>query len=56
MYCLQDLHARMEPLLLFFVDGASAIDTKEPEWDLLLAIHREGDITTIVRPCSCCTS
>ncbi|BDA48752.1 Histone acetyltransferase type B catalytic subunit [Coccomyxa sp. Obi] len=44
---VRDLHARMQPLLMFFVDGASAIDTKEPEWDLLLAVHKEGHITTI---------
>ena len=45
----QELHARLQPLLMFFVDGASFIDAEEREWDLLLAVHTEGDITTVVR-------
>ena len=39
----QTLHSRLEPLLLFFVDGASAIDPEEDAWDLLLAVkHVNG--------------
>jgi histone acetyltransferase 1 len=32
---LRELHARLAPLLYFFVDGASAIDAAEPGWELL---------------------
>ena len=38
----------MQPLLLFFIDGANLIDSKEPEWDMLLAVHTKGDIVTVV--------
>ena len=46
----QDLHARFQPLLLFFVDGANFINAEEPEWDLLLAVRSHGGIPTVVRP------
>ena len=45
---MQALHARMQPLLLFFIDGANLIEPKEPEWDLLLAIRTKGDVVTVV--------
>ena len=45
---MQALHARMQPLLLFFIDGANLIDPKEPEWDLLLAMHTKGDAVAVV--------
>lgn len=45
---VQDLHARLQPLLMFFVDGASFINAEEREWDFLLAVHTEGDCITIV--------
>ena len=45
---VQALHARMQPLLLFFIDGANLIDSKEPEWDLLLAVHTKGEAVTVV--------
>ena len=32
---LQALHARMQPLVFFFVDGASAIDADDPDWYLV---------------------
>ena len=53
----QDLHARFQPLLLFFVDGANFINAQEPEWDLLLAIRKLGHVTIVVRASSlfCCT-
>ncbi|KAK9917560.1 hypothetical protein WJX75_005792 [Coccomyxa subellipsoidea] len=44
---VRDLHARLQPLLMFFVDGASFIDAEEREWDFLLAVHTEGDCITI---------
>lgn len=39
----------MQPLLLFFVDGGSAIDAGDPCWDLLLALRTEGERTIVVR-------
>ena len=38
----------MQPLLLFFIDGANLIEPKEPEWDLLLALRTKGDVVTVV--------
>ena len=46
--CAQDLHARFQPLLLFFVDGANFINPEEPEWDLLLAVRTNGAAVTVV--------
>ncbi|EIE27453.1 acyl-CoA N-acyltransferase [Coccomyxa subellipsoidea C-169] len=43
----RDLHARLQPLLMFFVDGASFIDPEEPEWDLLLALHTDAGVVTV---------
>ena len=36
---LQKLHARLQPLLFFFVDAASAIDQEDPGWHLLTAVE-----------------
>ena len=51
----QALHARMQPLLLFFIDAANLIDSDEPEWDLLLAVHTKGDAITVVNPWLSCS-
>jgi len=40
---IRRLHARIQPLLLFFVDAASAIDSTDPAWDLLLAVESFSD-------------
>ena len=45
---VQALHARMQPLLLFYIDGARLIDSSDPEWDMLLAVHTKGDEITVV--------
>eukprot|EP00803_Ostreobium_quekettii_P008840 evm.model.scf_195.5 EVM.evm.TU.scf_195.5 scf_195:32086-36316(-) len=45
---LKALHARMEPLLLYFVDGASSIDNGDPKWDIYLALQQQGDTTRVV--------
>ena len=45
---MQALHARMQPLLLFFIDAANLIESKEPEWDLLLAMRTKGGDVTVV--------
>ena len=39
----RQLHARLHPLLLFFVDAASAIDADDPNWELLLAVETSAD-------------
>lgn len=35
---LQELHQRFEPLLLFFIDGASLIDAEDDKWEVLLPV------------------
>lgn len=45
---IRELHAHLEPLLLFFVDAASAIDARDSAWDLLLAVETTKDGTTEV--------
>lgn len=42
---IRQIHARIQPLLLFFVDAASAIDSTDPAWDLLLAVESSPDGT-----------
>ncbi|KAG2442492.1 hypothetical protein HXX76_002578 [Chlamydomonas incerta] len=37
------LHARLEPLLLFTIDGANFIDGDDPQWELLLPVVRAPD-------------
>ncbi|GIM02386.1 hypothetical protein Vretimale_7256 [Volvox reticuliferus] len=37
------LHARLEPLLLFTIDGAQFIDTDDLQWELLLPVARAQD-------------
>eukprot|EP00955_Chlamydomonas_euryale_P094888 364899-Chlamydomonas_euryale.AAC.28 len=39
------MHERLDALLLFFVDGASLIDTQDPKWELMLAVQRQPDGT-----------
>jgi GNAT superfamily N-acetyltransferase len=39
---LRGLHARLQPLLLFFVDAAQSIDQDDPRWELLLAVETAG--------------
>jgi hypothetical protein len=51
----QELHARLQPLLLFFIDGASVIDLEDEDWDLLLAVQTlPGKAPVVVSPhCTC---
>eukprot|EP00890_Picochlorum_soloecismus_P003382 jgi/Picsp_1/4044/NSC_01555-R1_histone acetyltransferase type b catalytic subunit len=37
---VKKLHARIEPLLLFFIDAASSIDATDPSWEILLVVQR----------------
>lgn len=37
---VKKLHARIEPLLLFFIDAASAIDATDSSWEILLVVQR----------------
>ena len=39
----QALHARLQPLLLFFVDAASVIDATDPAWHLLTAVEQSPE-------------
>ena len=39
MTTLQELHARLQPMLFFFVDAASAINQEDPGWHLLTAVE-----------------
>jgi hypothetical protein len=40
---LQDLHARLQPLLIFMIDGASYIDAADSKWEVVAAVmHTEG--------------
>lgn len=39
----QALHARLQPLLYFFVDASSAIDAEDPGWHLLTAVETAPD-------------
>lgn len=54
---MQDLHARIEPLLLFFIDGASAIE-KDEKWEVLLALQpaQGGKAALTVRSLFCVSS
>lgn len=40
---VKKIHERIEPLLLFFIDAASAIDATDPSWELLLCLIRSKD-------------
>ena len=40
---VQGLHSRLQPMLFFFVDGASLLDSSEPDWILLPATHKASD-------------
>lgn len=46
--CLQDLHARLQPFLLFFIDGASFIEADDSKWELLLATEQRAGQDIIV--------
>ena len=39
----QELHAHLQPLLYFFVDGASTIDAADPGWQLFTAVEAAPD-------------
>lgn len=42
------VHQRLEPLLLFTIDGASAVDSDDEDWDLMLAVKKTGDTEILV--------
>ena len=46
---VKKLHARIEPLLLFFIDAASAIDATDSSWEILLVVQRgQDDVVQVV--------
>lgn len=40
------LHARLEPLLLFYIDAASAIEGDDPRWHVHFAVMRSPELGT----------
>lgn len=55
-YCLyvyvcvwQELHARMEPLLIFTIDGANFIDVQDPKWEVVAAVMERSGQQHLVR-------
>lgn len=38
---VKKVHSRIEPLLLFFIDAASAIDAEDPGWEILLGTVKD---------------
>ena len=46
---MQDLHARLQPFLLFFIDGASFIDEDDPKWEVVLATEQHAGQEVVVR-------
>ena len=44
------MHTRLQPLLCFFVDGASFIGPEHPGWILLLATQQHHGRETVVSP------
>lgn len=47
---MQALHSRLQPFLLFFIDGASFIDTEDTKWELLVATQQHAGRETVVSP------
>lgn len=46
---LQELHARLEPLLIFTIDGASFIDADDPKWEVVAAVVQHNGRPYLVR-------
>lgn len=46
---VKKLHARVEPLLLFFIDAASSIDPTDPSWEILWVVQRVSGNDDLVR-------
>lgn len=49
---IKALHARLEPLLQFFIDGAQVIDQDDPHWELLLAFSQEDNRPQVLGMCT----
>ncbi|DBA71639.1 TPA: putative uncategorized biosynthetic cluster [Trebouxia sp. C0005] len=49
---LKDLHERLQPFLLFFIDGASFLDADDPKWELLLATEHQAGRDVVVGFCT----
>ena len=47
---MQALHSRLQPFLLFFIDGASFIDAEDTKWELLVATEQRAGQETVVSP------
>jgi hypothetical protein len=61
-FALQDLHTRLQPLLIFTIDGANYLDVADPKWEIVAAVsHAEGKQQQLVSgpvvfTCSGCLS
>lgn len=49
---LRAVHRRMEPLLLFFIDGASGIDQNDSAWDVIMALRQSGPSLQVMGFCT----
>ena len=47
---MQALHSRLQPFLLFFIDGASFIDAEDTKWELLVATEQHAGQEIVVSP------
>jgi histone acetyltransferase 1 len=46
---MQELHARLEPLLVFTIDGANFLDVEDPKWEVVAAVVTRGGRPYMVR-------
>lgn len=47
----QELHGRMQPLLIFTIDGANYIDTSDLKWEVVAAVLERDNKQQLVRWC-----
>ena len=47
-YCLL-LAQEASFAVLFYTDSTVSVNSKEPDWDVLLAVHTKGEAVTVVR-------
>jgi hypothetical protein len=48
---MQEIHARLEPLMLFTIDGANFIEKDDSKWEVVLAVMEKPTGQMLV---SCC--
>jgi hypothetical protein len=45
----QELHARLEPLLIFTIDGANFLEAHDPKWEVVAAVATRAGKPYLVR-------